>query len=78
MKLEFPIYKLNLDYWLFDVVLDVKNGEVHHKCFRLSDGKVDYFTASSIVTQKPIAYESASYGELPYLVSRLIEEGKYR
>lgn len=75
--IEFPIYLINNEYWLADVVLNVKNGERYHKMFRLTDGKIDYVESNILFVNTPVNYEKSSYGNLNYLVNRLIEEKTY-
>jgi hypothetical protein len=76
--ITFPVYKSNLDCWLFDVVLEVVNGEAKHKCYRLSDGKVDYVDYNAYSDKVTVGEESCKYSDLPYLINRLIEERKYK
>lgn len=75
--INFPVYNFNNEFWLADVVLNVKNGEMYHKLFRLTDGKVDYVESKILFIQSPVAYEETNYSNLPYLVNRLIEDKKY-
>ena len=75
--INFPIYNFNNEFWLADVVLNVKNGERYHKLFRLTDSKVDYVESNILFVQEPVSYETSSYADLNYLVTRLIEEKKY-